>query len=115
MLINLYLYLSIALTFLSSVFSAPTPVLPGAAYYPWKSVQFTSAHSRIPADSTVEFTWKGGSGEGFEVYYIPQWVGQESYKVSFLTKLNLLGLWTECGIACGYRKDKWEECKLAYA
>ncbi|WVQ73165.1 hypothetical protein IAR50_002729 [Cryptococcus sp. DSM 104548] len=35
--------------------------------------------SRIPPDSNVQLEWGGGSGEGVEVYYIPQWPGQEDY------------------------------------
>nr|XP_031859615.1 uncharacterized protein CI109_004890 [Kwoniella shandongensis]KAA5526687.1 hypothetical protein CI109_004890 [Kwoniella shandongensis] len=35
--------------------------------------------SRIPDDTVMHLEWEGGSGHGFEVYYIPQWPGQTDY------------------------------------
>ncbi|ODN81734.1 hypothetical protein L202_02125 [Cryptococcus amylolentus CBS 6039] len=39
----------------------------------------TRFRSHIPPDTKVQLEWTGGSGEGVEVYYIPQWPGQEDY------------------------------------
>ncbi|WRT67635.1 uncharacterized protein IL334_004607 [Kwoniella shivajii] len=35
--------------------------------------------ANIPADSTVDLQWEGGSGQGVDVYYIPQWPEQTDY------------------------------------
>lgn len=37
----------------------------------------------IPSNTDIRIKWKGGSGEGVEMYYIPQWPGQIEYFVSF--------------------------------
>lgn len=37
----------------------------------------------IPPNTDIRIKWKGGSGEGVEMYYIPQWPGQIEYFVSF--------------------------------
>ncbi|WVO19142.1 uncharacterized protein IAS62_000420 [Cryptococcus decagattii] len=33
----------------------------------------------IPPNTDIRIRWKGGSGEGVEMYYIPQWPGQIEY------------------------------------
>ncbi|KAL0255623.1 hypothetical protein I308_100428 [Cryptococcus tetragattii IND107] len=33
----------------------------------------------IPSNTDIRIKWKGGSGEGVEMYYIPQWPGQIEY------------------------------------
>ncbi|WWC62393.1 uncharacterized protein I303_104989 [Kwoniella dejecticola CBS 10117] len=35
--------------------------------------------SSIPADTAITLEWTGGSGRGFDVYYIPQWPQQKDY------------------------------------
>ncbi|ORY31424.1 hypothetical protein BCR39DRAFT_526636 [Naematelia encephala] len=73
----LLLILSISLTFTSA---APIPPH-HSSYYPYKPVELTT-HFRgsvVPAQTSVQIAWTGGSGQGYEVYYIPQWPGQKTY------------------------------------
>ena len=54
----------------------------GKRYYPWNHVKWTMNLKSVKADTTIDLTWKGGSGNGYEVYYIPQWEGQDTFEVS---------------------------------
>ncbi|ORX40229.1 hypothetical protein BD324DRAFT_648823 [Kockovaella imperatae] len=52
----------------------------GKQYYPWNSVKWTMPLSSVKADTTVDLTWTGGSANGYEVYYVPQWEGQDVFE-----------------------------------
>ncbi|CAD6570268.1 MAG: hypothetical protein TREMPRED_005708 [Tremellales sp. Tagirdzhanova-0007] len=56
-----------------------TYALPKPIYYPFNAVHFRSTYSSIPPDTKIELAWEGGSGNGYEVYYIPQWADEENY------------------------------------
>ncbi|KAK8858449.1 hypothetical protein IAR55_002676 [Kwoniella newhampshirensis] len=50
------------------------------ALTPYTPVRWlTHFGTSIPDDTVINLEWEGGSGEGFEVYYIPQWPHQTDY------------------------------------
>lgn len=52
--------------------------------YVYPRLEFVTRFSTcIPPNTDVRIKWEGGSGQGVEVYYIPQWPGQLEYFVSF--------------------------------
>ncbi|WWC88829.1 uncharacterized protein L201_003742 [Kwoniella dendrophila CBS 6074] len=68
------------------VSAAPTPITPESLKITQSQtailepVKFLNHFgSNIPADSNVKLEWQGGSGKGFDVYYIPQWPEQTDY------------------------------------
>jgi hypothetical protein len=38
----------------------------------------------VVADGSIDLEWTGGSGQGYEVYFIPQWPELEQYYVSYV-------------------------------
>jgi len=75
-------FLSLLLLAALSFFAVITAVPVGnhkPAYYPYQPVRWRTPFRVIPADTDIELWWEGGSGKGYEVYYIPQWAGQEEY------------------------------------
>ena len=53
----------------------------GKRYYPWNNVQWVTPLKSVKADSVVELQWRGGSGNGYEVYFVPQWDRQDVFEV----------------------------------
>ncbi|OXB37363.1 hypothetical protein LQV05_003581 [Cryptococcus neoformans] len=48
--------------------------------YVYPRLEFVTRFSTcIPPNTDVRIKWEGGSGQGVEVYYIPQWPGQLEY------------------------------------
>ncbi|WVR09761.1 hypothetical protein IAU60_006837 [Kwoniella sp. DSM 27419] len=78
----LYLYPLLLLALSLVVSASPIPVQthsrheePSSEPVRW----ITHFGPSIPADTKVNLEWTGGSGLGFELYYIPQWPQQTEY------------------------------------
>ncbi|WVW84493.1 hypothetical protein I302_106527 [Kwoniella bestiolae CBS 10118] len=74
----------LALIFLSLLATA-APITSSSKRLPNQSSDFEPVRflnhfgASIPAESTIKLEWQGGSGQGFDVYYIPQWPEQVDY------------------------------------
>lgn len=67
------------------VAASPTP-FGTKREYPFKPVRWRSRFAdSVEADRMYELEWEGGSGE-YEVYYIPQWAGNDDYSTVDITK-----------------------------
>ncbi|WVF69300.1 hypothetical protein IAT40_004076 [Kwoniella sp. CBS 6097] len=85
----LYPLVAIFLSLFVSVSAAPLPD-PRFTESNIEPVRFiTQFGSTIPPDTKVHLQWEGGSGLGYELYYIPQWPEQlEYYPVEIASDLT---------------------------
>ncbi|WVQ65946.1 uncharacterized protein L199_004124 [Kwoniella botswanensis] len=67
---------------LLSLFVVAAPITPSSSKRlpEFEPVRFLNHFgTSIPADTKITLEWQGGSGRGFDVYYIPQWPEQTDY------------------------------------
>ncbi|WWC70609.1 uncharacterized protein I206_104560 [Kwoniella pini CBS 10737] len=57
--------------------SSPKRIPQAVAYEPVRFINHFG--SSIQPDTSINLEWTGGSGKGFDVYYIPQWPQQKEY------------------------------------